>query len=711
MAEHASKQTVAHPRGDLEMSDIRLLDEEDDDDLIFGQSNLTSVLANPDFGRRRPWDRFLNVLKERPHPLFNAPAAGFAALALVFLILFLVSALSRSTASLAPGSDTDAANNQGSVHDDSKILYDYKGRPRMVSSQQGMVAADQGDCSAMGMAILRQGGNAVDSAITTTLCQGIKSPAASGLGGGFFMIIRSPNGTTEVIDAREVAPAAATENMFKGRPDAAVHGGLAIAIPLELKGLWLAHQRHGSLPWADLVTPVIPLARDGFPLHPYLADEIGDGKRLEPYPSMYETFMLRDGPRWRPPAINETCCMRPRLAATLQQVARGGPDVVYTGQAGQISVERIQTRMRKTTADEAALTEAAPRISQVLAAEIQAAGGIVSAQDLEEAQPSIKQPITTKVWGHELIMAPPPSSGAVVMLALHILQEFAAPFAGGNALGSHHLVEAMKHAFALRMQLGDPGPDHTFLDLDEVLADMLSTQLASQLQQNISDNSTHNFTAYGGQYAQSMSPEDHGTSHLSVVDSQRGVVAVTTTINTMFGSMFISNSTGLLLNNEMDDFSTPEQANVYGLAPSAPNFIRPGKKPLSSMSPTLVLDPQGRLVAALGASGGPRIITAVLQTLIRLLAFGQDALQAVARPRLHHQLLPDLVLAEHWSVSNTTGPSFMVSDAQVQGLRARGHVVDLSSSTAVTQAIVVDPDQNTLIGASDPRKDGAPAGF
>ncbi|KAL3147382.1 Gamma-glutamyltranspeptidase 3 [Trebouxia sp. C0010 RCD-2024] len=208
-----------------------------------------------------------------------------------------------------------------------------------------------------------------------------------------------------------------------------------------------------------------------------------------------------------------------------------------------------------------------------------------------------------------------------------------------------------------------------------------------------------------------MSPQDHGTSHLSVVDSQRGVVALTTTINTMFGSMFMSNSTGLLLNNEMDDFSTPAQANVYGLPPSAPNFIRPGKKPLSSMSPTLVLDPQGRLVAALGASGGPRIITAVLQTLIRLLAFGQDALQALAGPRLHHQLLPDIVRAEHWSMSNTTGPSFMVSDAQVQGLRARGHLVDLGDSVGVTQAIVVDPDENTLIGASDPRKDGAPAGF
>ncbi|DBB05404.1 TPA: hypothetical protein ACH3X3_010619 [Trebouxia sp. C0006] len=683
MSDYAMTRNNGDGGRDVEMSDVRLLDEDEmDDTLPFGQSNLTSVLANPDFARRRPWDRFVRYLQERPHPMFNFPTAGFAILTLLFLILFLVSTLSAPKGDAVSGAGTSSDILSGSVQDDTGMLYDYKGRPRMISSEHGMVAADQGDCSALGVTILEQGGNAVDATITTALCQGIMSPAASGLGGGHFMVIRSPNGITEVIDAREPAPAAANETMFSGNPAAAVNGGLAIAVPLELKGLWMAWQRHGTIPWADLVTPVIPLAQNGFPLHPYLADEIGDGEWLKPYPTLYETFMIQDGARWRPPAVNESCCARPQLAATLQRIAQDGPDAVYTGQAGQ-----------------------------TLAGEIQAAGGIVTAQDLLSAQPVVKQPITAQVWGYELAVPPPPSSGATVILALHILSGFAAPFGGANALGSHHLVEAMKDAFALRMQLGDPGPDNAYLDLDPVLHDMLSLRFANQLQQEISDNSTQAFTAYGGPYRESVNPDDHGTSHLSVVDFQRGSVAMTTTINTGFGSKVISNSTGFILNNQMDDFSTPDQENVYGLAPSAPNFIRPGKKPLSSMSPTLLQDSQGRLVGALGASGGPRIITAVLQTIIRLLALGQDPLQAVSGARLHHQLLPDLVRAEHWNVSSVTGPSFMVTHAEVEGLKARGHNVTEGRYTAVTQAIVVDPDHDTLIGASDPRKDGAPAAY
>lgn len=353
----------------VEMSDVRLLDEDETDDTLpFGQSNLTSVLANPDFVRRRPWDRFVHFLQERPHPLFNFPTAGFAVLTLLFLILFLVSTLSAPKGDTVSRAGTSSDVLSGSANDDTAMLYDYKGRPRMVSSERGMVAADQGDCSALGVTILEQGGNAVDASITTALCQGIMSPAASGLGGGHFMVIRSPNGTTEVIDAREPAPAAANETMFSGNPDAAVNGGLAIAVPLELKGLWMAWQRHGSMLWADLVTPVIPLAQNGFPLHPYLADEIGDGEWLKPYPTLYKTFMIQDGARWRPPAVNESCCARPQLAATLQRIAADGPDAVYTGQAGQ-----------------------------ALAGEIQAANGIVTAQDLLSAQPVVKQPITAQV--------------------------------------------------------------------------------------------------------------------------------------------------------------------------------------------------------------------------------------------------------------------------------------------------------------------------
>ncbi|PRW56746.1 gamma-glutamyltranspeptidase 1-like [Chlorella sorokiniana] len=584
----------------------------------------------------------------------------------------------------APALQGDTVAPEGSIEGSFEALHDYRGRPRSVTAAGGLVAADNGRCSEIGAAVLREGGNAVDAAIATALCQGVLNPQASGAGGGHFMLIRLPNGTAECIDAREFAPGAANETMFVDRPDASISGGLAVAVPLELRGMWTAHHRHGRLPWKRLFQPAIKLAASGFPAHPYLVATLSGESQiaaLSQWPAIRDTFLIRQGSKWRGPRVNETCCKRPQLAALLQDVAEEGPDVLYVG-----------------------------KYAEQLAADIQAAGGVITTVDLASAAPVISQPLRRHIWGLDWIGAPPPSSSAAVLAALEILAGYEQPLAGSGSVGVHRMTEALKHAFALRMSLGDPGPtpELPFVDLSAILSALNSSDFIDSLRSSISDSGTLPFSAYGGAFnitTVGAHPEDHGTSHLSVVDADRMAVAMTTTINTGFGSKVLSPSTGLLLNNQMDDFSTPGQPNVYGIAPSKANFIRPRKKPFSSMSP-LIAERNGSLVLAIGASGGPRIISAVLQACVRLVAYGEGLFPAVANPRLHHQLTPNLLYVEDW---NATGVAFKYDADTAELLATRGHNVSSTAWGAVTQAILVDADTGELHGVSDPRKDGAPA--
>ncbi|PSC67120.1 gamma-glutamyltranspeptidase 1-like [Micractinium conductrix] len=578
----------------------------------------------------------------------------------------------------------DTAAPEGSISSDFGATHDWRGQPRVVSSQQGVVAADHGRCSDAGAAVLHAGGSAVDAAIAAALCQGVANPMASGVGGGHFMLIRLPNGTAECIDAREPAPAAANETMYVGRRDASVNGGLAVAVPLELRGFWVAHQRHGRLPWARLLQPAIEMAEHGFPAHPYLVASLSGEEQvaqLLKWPAIRDTFLIKQGGKWRAPRVNETCCKRPKLAALLKDVAAEGPDVLYAGR------------------------HAAP-----LVADIQGAGGIITAADLAAAQPIIRQPIRQRVWGLEFIGAPPPSSAVAVLAALQILAGFDEPLAGSGSLGLHRSVEAMKHGFALRMNLGDPGPNllRPFVNLTTILSSLSNPEFISSLRAAIRDNCTLPLDTYGGAFnvtAAGLHPEDHGTSHLSVVDADRMAVSLTTTVNTGFGSKVLSQSTGILLNNQMDDFSTPGAPNIYGIPPSRANFIRPGKRPMSSMSP-LIAERHGEFVLAVGGSGGPRIISAVLQAVTRLVAGGESLFSAVASLRLHHQLAPDALYAEDW---NATNVAFKYDAGTAAKLTVRGHNVSSTAWGAIVQAVLADPDSGTLHGVSDPRKDGAPA--
>ncbi|KAK9843023.1 hypothetical protein WJX74_005747 [Apatococcus lobatus] len=650
-------------------------------------NHVSTVLGDAFYTQQRNKERLQHCLTQVPFPGFPVSSVALGVLCIV-----LVAALvARSPASYLGGtsSNNQTASATTDVLTSEAYTLDYRGRPRALTVASGLVAADNGHCSDVGSAELQQGGNAVDAAVAVALCLGVASPASSGIGGGAFILIRQPNGSAEVIDAREVAPAAATEDMFAGRPQQALDGGLSIAVPLELRGLWLAHQRHGSRPWAELVQPAASLARTGFPATPYIVHVLSNQdvkEKSSGYPQLRQAY-YKEGPNgvWRPPQINETCCARAHLADLLDDVATSGPDVLYNGS-----------------------------YTQALVKDIAQAGGIITEQDLHDAQPTIKPVIASKVWGLDIISVPPPSSGAVLIAALHILQGYALPLAGSGELGVYHIVEAMKNAFALRSHLGDPGSDAQFLNLTSLLDDALSSNFGDLLRSDINDSKTRNWTDYGAQWnVTAANPDDDGTTHFCVVDANRMAVSMTSTINTAFGSKVLSVSSGVLLNNDMDDFSTAQQANTYHLEPSRANFIRPGKRPLSSMSPTMLMDASGNLRMVVGASGGPRIVTAVLQAIVRMIAYGLEPLQAVGLPRLHHQLLPHNVMVENTIQDWVPGmqANFTLSQAEITGLQERGHDVVAAGITANVQAIISDPDTSMLKGASDPRKDGAPAGY
>ena len=566
-----------------------------------------------------------------------------------------------------------------------------------VQTQLGAVAADEPRCSAVGADALADGGSAVDAAVAATLCLGVTHPHSSGAGGGAFMIVHSRNGSSEVLEFRERAPAAAGRDMFaasnatSGEGSASESdarpsefGGAAAAVPTELHGLRLAWERHGVLPWSRLVEPAAALA-DGFTVGPELARAIEENaEALKRFPATKAVFLRADAS----PLREGDVCRNAALARTLRRVASEGPSVLRFG----------------------ALAEA-------LARDVQDAGGIMTAEDLASYAPRVLEPLRADVLGYAVLGVPPPSSGgATVAQVLEFLSGYARPLASApdGALGTHRLVEAFKHAFAMRMNLGDPEvpPPNTsnVPNISGAVRDMLSPAFNAALRAMTKDDATLPLGAYGARW---NLVEDHGTTHVSVVDADRNAVAMTSTINTAFGSKVVSRSTGILLNNEMDDFSVPNETNHYGLAPSAANFIAPRRRPLSSMSPTVVLDANQnppRVVAVAGASGGPRIITAVAQVLLNVLARGMSPLDAVVAPRVHHQLVPNVVFAESLDGTVGDGAPRRVDAATAAALRKRGHVVEFSSEkTAVAQLIVVDGDTDAVHAVSDARKGGAPA--
>uniref|UniRef100_A0A3P9H5B9 Glutathione hydrolase n=1 Tax=Oryzias latipes TaxID=8090 RepID=A0A3P9H5B9_ORYLA len=529
------------------------------------------------------------------------------------------------------------------------------------------VAADAGPCSEIGRDILLKGGSAVDATIAGLLCVGLMNAHSMGIGGGLFLTIyNAKTGKVETIDARETAPHNATRDMFGNSTDLATTGGLAIAVPGEIRGYQMAHQRHGKLPWKDLFQPSIQLAEKGFPLGRALASAISDKRDIILNDKVLcEVFCGEDGDVLKE---NQTIKFT-KLAETYRKIAEEGPDAFYEGS-----------------------------LAQNLVNDIQAAGGIITMEDLKNYTAVLDEiPLRVNVGEYAMVVPNAPASGPVLSLILNILNgyNFTADSVASpekKILTFHRIVEAYRFAYAKRSSLGDP----KFLSIDNLIQNLTSQSFADALREKISDSSTQPVNYYGPDF---YLPDNHGTAHISVVSEDGSAVAATSTINHYLGSKVMSNSTGVIFNNEMDDFSFPLITNGFGVPPSNSNFVEPGKRPMSSMAPAILFDKDNKVKMAVGGSGGTKITTAIAQVILNALFFDYDLEKAVSDPRLHNQLLPNTTEAE---------PDF--DQNILNGLKAKNHNTKyLKSFGAVVQAVVRYKDG--LRAQSDHRKFAYAAGY
>lgn len=488
----------------------------------------------------------------------------------------------------------------------------------LLTFDRAVVVSDGKPCAAIGKTILESGGTAVDSALAALFCNGVVNPQSMGFGGGFLMTVYSrANKTSFVIDARETAPQNASKDMYNSSSTLSQEGGLSIAVPGELRGYQLAHDKFGSLPWKTLVQPSVDLCLNGFEVTQHLAGKLQKLRdRILADDSMREEFFNNaTGDIYKAGEILK----RPTLAATLSAIAAKGPDVLYTGDLHKAFLEDIED-----------------------------CGGVVSAADLSNYRPLLKEAVRSEVrgWGERLAVhsVPPPGSGLILQFILNVLQGYNVTADGFRetdeaALNYHRIVEAYKFAFALRTQMGDDA----FVNISQLVSNLQSPEYARSVREQISDDTTFPASYYKPEMEASF---DHGTAHVSVLAPNGDAVSVTSTVNTYFGSLCRSPRTGIILNNAMDDFSSPNITNYFGVPPSPANYIVPGKRPLSSMCPALVIDAAGDVRMVVGGAGGTRIITASAMGMIRTLWLGEDIKQATDAPRIHHQLFPNYIQYE-----------------------------------------------------------------
>jgi gamma-glutamyltranspeptidase/glutathione hydrolase len=538
----------------------------------------------------------------------------------------------------------------------------YDDRALVTTGRHAMVVSGHPLASAIGRDILRQGGNAVDAAVAVGFALAVVHPEAGNLGGGGFMVVRTREGLVRTLDYRETAPAAATRDMFldpSGEAgDRSITGHLSAGVPGSVAGLVEAQTRMGRLPLAAVVAPAIRLARDGVLIDQYRSESIaGDSARLAAFPASRTSF-LPDG---RPPAVGEVL-RQPDLAATLEAIRDRGAEGFYGGP-----------------------------VADLIVAEMQRGGGLITQEDLRNYHAIWREPVRIPYAGYTILSMPPASSGGVTMgEILNIMEGFRPLPPFGSPALMHREAEAMRRAFSDRNTLlGDPA------FVRNPVERLLSKEYAARLRNEIGPRAS---------VTPAFEPAARpgaSTTHYSVVDAEGNAVSCTTTLNNSYGSAVTVAGAGFLLNDEMDDFTTaPGKPNLYGLVQGEANAIAPGKRMLSAMTPTLVLDPEGRLFLLVGTPGGPRIITMVYHVISNVIDHRMPLPAAVNAPRLHHQALPDRIEIEPGGFPPAT----------LDSLRALGHAIaDDDGYWGDVEAIARTPEG--WQGVSDPRRGGGGAGY
>ena len=535
-------------------------------------------------------------------------------------------------------------------------------------AKNGMVSSASKLASEVGAETLKQGGNAVDAAVATAFALAVTWPSAGNIGGGGFLVYHGDDGEATTFDFREKAPIAATERMYLGLDGTVVNnsnhfGPLAVGVPGTVAGLYLAHQRLGSLPWEDLVQPAVDLARDGIPITYSLQTGFErSASRFRQYPASERKFFKADGSFYE---LGETW-VQPDLAHTLELIRDNGADGFYKGE----NAERLAGFM----------------------ADI---GGLITEEDLAAYEAKEREPIRGTYRDYEIVSMPPPSSGGVgIVQMLNILEGFDLAEMGHNSADYLHvLTESMRRAYSDRAEhLGDPDFNES-MPLDRLMDKDYAADLRASIDMARKSESSPEL------FAQVYESEE--TTHFSVVDADGNMISMTYTLEFGYGSAIVVDGGGYLLNNELGDFNAvPGVTDERGQIGTAPNLVAPEKRPLSSMSPTIVAQ-NGKPVFAIGSPGGKTIINTTMQVILNVIDHGFNIAQAIEAGRIHHQWLPDSTSIESNSLSADTLESY----------RARGHQIRERGSQGAAMGVYYDREQNLFLGAADSRRgDGGAVG-
>jgi gamma-glutamyltranspeptidase/glutathione hydrolase len=547
-----------------------------------------------------------------------------------------------------------------------------------VRGKNGMVSSVSEIASQVGVDVLKRGGNAVDAAVAVGLALAVVWPPAGNLGGGGFMVIRQANGKATAIDYREMAPAAAHRNVYlddKGEyiKESSTYGHAAAGVPGTVAGLAYALEKYGTMKWAEVAKPARRLASEGFPVWYQLERSLtGASERLARYPETKRIF-LRDGKPYETGEIFK----QPELAAVFERMIKRGPREFYEGKTAQL----IEDSMRRA-----------------------ANGGKVwmTVEDLKNYKVVEREPLRGVYRGHEIITMPPPSSGGVAMIEmLNILERYDLKSMGaGSSQAIHVMVEAMRRAFADRAQfMGDP-------DFAKVpVAGLVSRKYADKLAATIDLERAS--TSQDVRNGDPLPYESGETTHFTVVDEAGNIASNTYTLNASYGNKITVEGAGFLLNNEMDDFTAkPGTPNLYGLIQGEANAVAARKRPLSAMTPTIVMK-DGKPWLALGSPGGPTIINTVTQVIINIIDHGMDIQQAIDWPRVHHQWMPDQIKYE---------PFGLAPDA-IKRLQEMGHIFSDKPDSeggrymGDVEGVMIEDKTGIRLGGSDPRRDGKSIGY